>query len=294
MIRVELTLPARDLTAVENILYEIAPSNWVIIINKETRGLTLSGLFSTKGESLREISNLKEYYDGFLSDFIIKEIDNKSWEDSYRHHFKSWKYNSYKFIPLWDKAKIKVNDEEIPIYIDPGMAFGTGEHETTRLCIEFLIDKFELPEATRDSFLDVGCGSGILSILAKSLGFKNVLGIDHDENAISNSIINTDINLEKNSVIFKKAKINSLEKKEYKCIVANIQSDVLISNAKSLINMLAPSACLIISGILNYETKDVIKVYNQRLKATNFTFKRELKQKGEWSTVCYSLYDKEN
>ena len=291
MIRVGITLPTRDLTAVENTLYEIAPSNWVITMDKETRVLTLSGLFLSKGDSLRGISNLKEYYDGFLSDFRIEEIDNQFWENSYRHHFKPWNYKNYKFIPLWDKDKIKANNRETPIYIDPGMAFGTGEHETTRLCIEFLIDKFELPELTRDSFLDVGCGSGILSILAKSLGFKNVLGIDHDENAISNSIINTNLNLEKNSVIFKKTKINLLEKNTYKCIVANIQSDVLISNAKTLITMLEHSACLIISGILNYESEDVIKVYNQCLDTTDYTFKHELKQKGEWSTVCYSIND---
>ena len=158
--------------------------------------------------------------------------------EAYKVHFKPWSYNGYNFIPEWEKFnQVKLNSG-VNIFIDPGMAFGTGTHETTRLCIELLIDNLDQKSDGRYSMLDVGCGSGILSILGQHIGFKSIHGIDNDENAIQNSLHNLSLNFHESTIKFEQKSIDSFENDSYDCIVANIQSDVLIKNAQRLVELL--------------------------------------------------------
>ena len=123
------------------------------------------------------------------------EVPDEDWKLSYRRHFKIEPIGRRLVtVPTWELEGFKESGEfsdRIPLVLDPGMAFGTGKHETTRACLEY-ID--ELAGDGAQSFLDMGCGSGILSIAAAKLGFSPVAGFDIDEDAVNASRENAALN----------------------------------------------------------------------------------------------------
>ena len=134
--------------------------------------------------SAMEIVGLKAIID-------VGDIPDEDWKLSYRRHFKTERIGrALVIVPEWEFEEFKLSNSGDPrkaIVLDPGMAFGTGKHETTRACLEY-IDEFASRHADGPtSFLDMGCGSGILSIAAAKLGFTPVAGFDIDEEAVSAS-----------------------------------------------------------------------------------------------------------
>lgn len=123
------------------------------------------------------------------------EVPDEDWKLSYRRHFKIEPIGRRLVtVPTWELEGFRASGEfsdRIPLVLDPGMAFGTGKHETTRACLEY-ID--ELAGNGAQSFLDMGCGSGILSIAAAKLGFSRVAGFDIDEDAVNASRENAALN----------------------------------------------------------------------------------------------------
>ena len=286
MLKVTAKLDKKHKLEAENILFETAPNNWMLSLNRRTKVLTLEGVFQTKSEAQNELSIFQE----FLSkNNIAIEFDelNNNWREAYKEHFKPWNYGRYNFIPEWERTSHKTQNESLEIYIDPGMAFGTGTHETTRLCIELLIDTFDKKSSQRYSMLDVGCGSGILSILGKFLGFESILGIDNDHDAIGNSLHNLSLNFDKSEIHFAQKSIDSFEGTNYDCIVANIQADILIKNAQKLIQLLNTNGRLFLSGILNYEARDVGKAFEKLLHERGLTFTEYTKTYKEWCAISY-------
>ncbi|MEC8419562.1 MAG: 50S ribosomal protein L11 methyltransferase [Verrucomicrobiota bacterium] len=290
MLKIKVKLHKKFLLEAENILFEIAPSNWMLFSNRKTKDLVLEGIFANKKEADHEIMKFQKEFSGNLDDASISEID-KSWQNAYKFHFKPWKYKGFTFMPEWERSSSINNGDDINIFIDPGMAFGTGTHETTRLCAESLIDNYGKKSSSicDYNFLDIGCGSGILSILAHYLGFNQIHGIDNDENAIQNSLYNSSLNFNCSDIKFEKLCLHSMRKSTYNCIVANIQSDVLIKNASKLICLLKSNGILILSGILNYEAEDVSKAFNKVLDSFNFASKQNLSAKNEWCAIFYEL-----
>jgi ribosomal protein L11 methyltransferase len=138
------------------------------------------------------------------------------------------------------------------------MAFGTGNHETTRLCIERLVE-FEAGGADRAfAVIDAGCGSGILALSAALLGFRDVIGFDNDPEAIRVSIENADLNGLTNAVRFTAAGLpEGLGDGGAGVVLANIQADVLIRHAGALAAAVAPGGLLAMSGILAAEAGGV-------------------------------------
>ena len=132
------------------------------------------------------------------------EVPDEDWKLSYRRHFKIEPIGRRLVtVPTWELDGFKASGEfsdRIPLVLDPGMAFGTGKHETTRACLEY-IDELataqppnHLTTQPPNSFLDMGCGSGILSIAAAKLGFSPVAGFDIDEDAVNASRENAALN----------------------------------------------------------------------------------------------------
>jgi len=164
------------------------------------------------------------------------------------------------------------------------MAFGTGNHETTRMCLEFLIDA---PESSQrnTSLLDLGCGSGILSLTASLLGYSPIIGLDNDEDAVRISRENAEINQLADKVTFRVADLYKLGSTtdKFDCIAANIQADVLISNALNIISLANFQSTIILSGILASEIEDVIETFNQ-LSPKN-SFELSVKEMGEWASA---------
>ena len=182
-------------------------------------------------------------------------ISEQDWDENWKRFFKPIRVTS-KFIvkPPWSKIRLKRG--QVPIEISPGMAFGTGTHATTILCIRALEERIK----GRDlSVLDVGTGSGILSVVAAKLGAKEVWGIDTDGVAVENARENVGKNRVSGIVKIRKGSIGGVHKK-FDIIVANIDLKTLRKMRKSLLGHLKNQGFLILSGIL-VEEKERIRLH---------------------------------
>lgn len=291
MLKVECNLNRSKIRIVEHILYEISPTNWVIITNRNTKKSKLQGNFIDKNIATEEINKLQNLLGENLL-FSNETNLEDDWKEAYKLHFKPWQYKNFKFVPSWEEEKSDDESGKLIVSIDPGMAFGTGTHETTRLCLEFLIDQYSLTNEINSnlSLIDIGCGSGILAITAAKLGFKNILGIDNDSVAIENAFLNSKKNNLSDTIVFKQVELAKITNSHYQCVIANIQADVLLLNSSVLINLLRNQmSSLILSGILNYEVEDVIKAYQKDLNTYGLKCKIVEKSLGEWSALLFSI-----
>ena len=201
------------------------------------------------------------------------EIDGDLWREQWKEHFKPIHLGRVVIVPEWIKYESK--EDEIKILLDSNMAFGTGEHETTSMCVEFL-DKYV---KSQDTILDVGCGSGILGITASKLGANKVIMTDIDECAIVASEHNALLNGIKNYTVLLK---NLLDDNTVKgdVIACNIMADVLIAFAPYIGENLNENGIIILSGILVEKLVAVRKAYLD----AGFSFVEE-RIKGEWSAL---------
>lgn len=291
MLKVECKLDRLKIRIVENILYEISATNWVIITNRNTKESKLQGNFIDSNLATEEINKLQNLLGENLPIFNETHLED-DWMEAYKLHFKPWHYKNFKFVPSWEKEISNFENSNLIISIDPGMAFGTGTHETTRLCLEFLIDQYSSPQEISPnlSLIDIGCGSGILAITAAKLGFKKILGIDNDSDAVENALLNAKKNSLFDSISFKQIELAKVTNSHYQCVIANIQADVLLLNSSVIINLLCnQNSSLILSGILNYEVAHVIKAYQKDLTTHGLNCKVVEKSLGEWSALLFLI-----
>ena len=292
MIKVSLTLLNQEVDALDDFLNEIAPSPWLIIHNQVQSNTILEGYF----ESTEDFKTFRNDAFGILKtileyerDLIIKVLEDCEWVNAYKEHFKPWSFKSFHWIPIWLENKYLTPLNHNYLYLDPGMAFGTGNHETTRLCLEEVLN-IESNLNSKSSLLDLGCGSGIISLTASKLGYEPVLGIDIDEDAIRISKENAVLNSIKSDVNFSVGQLNKLlTRAKFDVVIANIQTDLLIKHADKIVKCLSKKGILILSGILKTETKSVVNHYKE-----NTAIKGDLEQittrhLGEWSVVTICL-----
>ena len=201
------------------------------------------------------------------------EIDGDLWREQWKEHFKPIHIGKVVIVPEWIDYQAKQG--EIKILLDSNMAFGTGEHETTSMCVDYLAKYVK----SQDTVLDVGCGSGILGITASKLGAKKVIMTDIDECAIVASEHNAKLNGVSNVTVLLK---NLLDDNTVKgdVIVCNIMAEVLIAFAPYIANNLTENGVIILSGIL---VERLSAVKNAYLDA-GFIFIKEM-IKGEWSAL---------
>ncbi len=202
-----------------------------------------------------------------------REIDGDLWREQWKEHFKPIHIGKVVIVPEW----IDYNEKqgEIKILLDSNMAFGTGEHETTSMCVDFLA-KYVRAE---DTVLDVGCGSGILGITASKLGANKVVMTDIDECATIASEHNAKLNNVSNVTVLLK---NLLDDNTVKgdVIACNIMAEVLIAFAPHIGGNLNDNGIIILSGILADRLNAVRKAYED----AGFIFIED-KIKGEWSAL---------
>lgn len=204
---------------------------------------------------------------------VKREIDGDLWREQWKEHFRPIPIGKIVIVPEWIDFKAK--DGEIKVLLDSNMAFGTGEHETTSMCVEYL-DKYV---NAKDVVLDVGCGSGILGITALKLGAKEVIMTDIDECAVTA----TEHNMRLNGVSGGKVMLKNLlddESVKGDIIVCNIMAEVLIAFAPYIGNNLLDGGKIILSGILADRLDRVRTAY----ESAGFNF-IEQKIKGEWSAL---------
>ncbi|HZZ18614.1 MAG TPA: 50S ribosomal protein L11 methyltransferase [Opitutaceae bacterium] len=217
-------------------------------------------------------------------DFVIRRLPDADWKNSYKEHFKAWAFGRLHWVPVWEKETFAVPAGHSVLWLDPGMAFGTGNHETTRLCIERLVEferTLEPGKAATLKVVDAGCGSGILALSASLLGFNDVMGFDDDAEAVRVSIENAELNHLVSKVRFETAGLH-IGLAPADVILANIQSDVLIRYAQALTLAVEPGGMLAMSGILSGEAKSVIGAF----AAGTQGWSCESRVLGEWCDVC--------
>ncbi len=205
-------------------------------------------------------------------------IPEQDWGENWKRFFKPIQVTP-KFVvkPPW--ARVRLKKGQIPVEINPGMAFGTGTHATTILSIQSLEETIK----NRDlSVLDVGTGSGILSIVAAQLGAKEVLGIDIDRAAVENAKENVERNYVSDVVKIKKGSIGGLHKK-FDIVIANIDLKSLRRMRRPLLNHLKDRGLLILSGILVAEKRRI------RLHYLETGYLRWIKttQEKEWACLIF-------
>ncbi len=206
---------------------------------------------------------------------ITKQIDEEDWANAWKKYFKPFRVGDKIVIkPSWEEYEMQQND--IIVELDPGMAFGTGEHETTLMCLKLL----EYYVKLGDLVFDVGCGSGILGIAAAKLGAGKVLCVDFDESACKVASENVAINKVEHLINVKKGNLLDVTNEKADVIAANIIADIIMSFAKQASELLKSGGIFISSGIITEKRDDVI----HGLKNNKFSI-IEVMEMGEWCAI---------
>ncbi len=241
----------------------------------------IDGMLKRVEEGLLELSMFTD-----LGECTIAsgETEDKDWINNWKQYFKPFTVDDILIKPTWEEIPEEHKDKLL-IEIDPGTAFGTGQHETTQLCIRQL-QKYITPETT---LLDVGTGSGILGITALKLGAKEVFGTDLDENAIiavKENMEANDIPMDKflvlqGNIIDDRAVQEKAGFEKYDVVVANILADIIILLQKEISVHMKKDAIFITSGIINMKEEAVKKAFeeNEAFELVETTYQ------GEWVSI---------
>lgn len=230
-----------------------------------------------------ELDGLRDFMDIGEGSIAIDETEDIDWINNWKQYFKQFYVDDILIIPSWEEVKEEDKDRMI-IHIDPGTAFGTGMHETTQLCIRQL-KKF-VKEDTE--LLDVGTGSGILSIVALKLGAKHAVGTDLDpcavpaveENKEVNEIPAQGFDMMIGNIIDDKEVQDKVGYEKYDIVVANILADVLVPLTPVIVNQMKKGGIYITSGIIDNKEETVVEA----VKAAGLEV-LEVTYQGEWVSV---------
>lgn len=202
---------------------------------------------------------------------------NEDWLENWKQNFKPFHLTESLVIqPDWEHYQAQPG--ETILTIAPKMAFGTGHHESTQLCL-FLIDEILQPGM---SVLDVGAGSGILSIYAKKKGAAFVLGIDNDPVTIENSVANLELNHIDSGVKFKLGDAHVFSSQQFDLVIANINRNILLEIMENLQQATLPGGILILSGILKADRQLMVDT----IEKAGFERLSE-KTKNEWIGLAF-------
>lgn len=231
----------------------------------------------------KELEDMRAFLDVGECTIEESETEDVDWVNNWKQYFHQFYIDDILVIPSWEKVKPEDSDKMV-IHIDPGTAFGTGMHETTQLCIRAL-KKYVTSET---EILDVGCGSGILGMLALKFGAKHSLGTDLDPCAIDATHENMEVNgirkdqyeVMMGNIIDDKAVQDAVGYEKYDIVAANILADVLVPLTPVIIHQMKPGAVYITSGII--EDKENVVV--EAVKAAGLEV-LEVNHQGEWVSV---------
>jgi ribosomal protein L11 methyltransferase len=315
-LEVSLTANGELAEAVADVLARFAPNGvtteqGVKFVNDEDEG-TATGPITVRAylpmdEHIEETRHKLEeslYYLGTIQPLpaaTFTPIADQNWMEAWKQHYKPIPIGKrLMIVPAWLDSP---EPNRIPIKIDPGMAFGTGTHPTTQLCLALMENFFELchPEQSEGSLrhdedsslatlaqndmrvIDVGCGSGILSIAALKLGAKQALGVDIDVESVKNSRGNADVNEIGNELILSQGSVKEILDgkfafKSAPLVVANILAPVIIRLFEAgLADLVEPNGAIILSGILQEQSQSVIEAAQAKGLKMN-----EKLQMGDW------------
>lgn len=253
---------------------------------------TIKGYFSYVDEPTIEqwihqlsqsIERLRDY-DIEPGEFTItyKMVDEADWANEWKQYYKPVKVSNTLVIkPTWEPYEAA--DGEVVIEMDPGMAFGTGTHETTLLCLRMIEQEIE----HGDQVIDIGTGSGILAVAAARLGAKHVLAIDLDPVAVESAKINAELNGMSNQITARSGDLlqqqDDDELPQAQLIIANILAEIIMSFVTDVYDALVPGGKYIASGII----KDKEAAVEEALKKAGFHIDRK-EYENDWVVIVAS------
>lgn len=251
--------------AADQPLYEPPPGSTIL-----WQATKLIALFDTQTDMKKIIRELQmAVHPATMPPWRVEHLEDKNWEKEWMKNFHPMQFGEKLWIcPSWHEVP---DPKACNIMLDPGMAFGTGTHPTTSMCLKWLDQNLNGGE----NIIDYGCGSGILAIAALKLGANRAWGIDHDPQAL----LATQINASNNGVLDKLI-INTDNSKlpVVDIVVANILANPLLELAQTLATLVKPGGSIVLSGILDNQAETIEKRYK-----TWFTI-ADIQKQDEW--VC--------
>ena len=231
----------------------------------------------------KELEEMRAYTNVGACTIEESQTEDVDWVNNWKQYFHQFYVDDVLIIPSWEEVKPE-DEEKMIIHIDPGTAFGTGMHETTQLCIR-QIRKYVTPDTT---ILAVGCGSGILGMLALKFGAKYSVGTDLDPCAIDATYENMEVNgITKDqyevmigNIIDDKEVQDKVGYEKYDIVVANILADVLVPLTPVILHQLKTGGIYITSGIIDAKEETVVEAVKEAgLEVLEVTYQ------GEWVSV---------
>lgn len=231
----------------------------------------------------RELEEMRSYVDVGECTIEESQTEDVDWVNNWKKYFHQFSIDDILVIPSWEQVEAKDSDKMV-IHIDPGTAFGTGMHETTQLCIRQL-RKYVKPGA---QILDVGCGSGILGMLALKFGAAHLVGTDLDpcaidathENMKANGIREDQYEVMIGNIIDDKEVQDKVGYEKYDIVAANILADVLVPLTPVILHQLKKGGIYITSGIIDDKEETV----TEAVRAAGMEV-LEVHHQGEWVSV---------
>jgi ribosomal protein L11 methyltransferase len=279
-LQLSLKAPPPALDAIANFLIERG-SPGVVLTRNEVRAFFARSprTPALKREIHRFLRDIRKIYPGFgdhpLRWTFLKE---KNWTKSWRRFFSPHKVGRSLWItPPW--VKPPESRRRHIITIEPGMAFGTGTHATTRCCLEFLEHLAERSNGGELTALDVGTGSGILAIAAVKLGAASVVALDNDPTALKVARGNVRVNRVERRIRLANCRLEKLDE-SFELVVANLTAETILDLAAALEERVAAGGYLILSGILQLKAGRVLR----RFSPASFALLRQSREK-EWVTL---------
>jgi len=274
--------------------FEIESAHWGIMQKEVDDPFEVFGIFADAKTGHAALAELRIEFPNLPETFTETVIEDADWQNAYKEFVKPWNDRQLHWIPLWDRDNLKAPAEAAVVYLDAGMAFGTGAHETTRLCARRLQDYRDanIDQLDTAELIDAGCGSGVLALSAAVLGFRKILGFDFDPEAIVVCHSNADENAHIPKPEFEVADLEKgLKGRQADLLLANIQTDVLIPHCDPVVHGVKSGGTLALSGILVKELNLVRSHYEAKFAELRpaDTIRVDSRQDGEWGDLRFVL-----
>lgn len=272
-----------DYSNLENEINEIAHINLIdkeLLLKNREHGL-IHVYISPEENPIETIAFLKERFTCANIKYSIEtqDCDVDLFINNWKKYFKPTPIgNKLLICPSWENVS-KHEEKRIILKIDPGLAFGTGAHETTRLCLEFLEQFIH----GNESVLDIGCGSGILSVASLLLNAKKAIGVDIDELAVKTSVENAKINSVDSKFTSVCGNLTDKISGKFDIIIANIVADVIIEVNKTIKNYMHKDTIYIMSGIIKEFKNQVIVSLENEFKIL------DIKEENGWVSIAAKI-----
>ena len=218
--------------------------------------------------------NLSNLTNAGSLDIKVGTVDGNAWVEKWKETFRPLETEKLVICPEWQS----VETDKIVFLMDSGVAFGTGQHETTSMCLEFL----ENLHLSNQTVLDVGCGSGILGLCALLLGAKSAELVDIDVQATDVALHNAQINGLDSLCSIKTGNLTEKTTGTFNIVFANLTADILQLLYQDISTVVHSGTTLILSGILDIKLDGIVELYSQKFDVL------EIKQKGEWRALKLS------